>query len=150
MTVTGDETLRQESIDILRQTQAKLEEAQAEAASLRVLLAIRTHQHSQAWRARQLCAAELEAVRSAAAARTVPREADQASTEAIARAEARTDAVQTVLGAVLASLRFWALDRRRFQALIVQASRATPDEGSAAERHAVLLAETRRVLGRTE
>jgi len=150
VTVTADETLRQDSSEILRQTQVKLEEARTEAASLRVLLAIRTHQHDQAWQAWQRCEAELEAVRIAADARRVPEAAEQASAEAVIRAEARTDAVRIVLGAVLASLRFWALDRRRFQAVIVQASRATPNEGCGAERHAVLLAETRRVLGRTE
>ena len=149
MTVIGDETLRQDLSEVLRQTQAKLEEAQSEAASLRVLLAIRTHQHDQAWQARQRCAAELEAVRAAASTRA----ADQASAacaEAVARAEARTDAVRTVLKAVLASLRFWSLDRRRFRTLIAQAGRATPDEGPGAEQHAVLLTEARRVLGRTE
>ena len=148
MTVTGDETLGQDLSEILRQTQAKLEAAEAEAASLKVLLAIRTRQHDQAWQAGRLCAAELEDARVKATTRTAEREADHDSAEAVARAEARTEAVRTVLGAVLASLRFWALDRRRFQALVIQASRQTPDEGSGAERHAVLLTETRRVLGR--
>ncbi|MCJ2137950.1 atp-dependent helicase [Methylobacterium sp. J-026] len=167
MTVTGDETSVQDLLKDLRETQARLEAAQAEAASLKVLLALRTHQYDQAWQAGQRAAAELDVARSGEVARTAERadawarEADLArqldaaraaatSLEAVARAEARADAVRTVLGAVLASLRAWGLDRRRFRGLIDQASREAPDAGSGAERHAVLLAEARRVLGLTE
>ena len=46
---TGDETLAQDLLDDLRALQAKLDATQAEAASLKVLLALRTHQHDQAW-----------------------------------------------------------------------------------------------------
>ncbi len=167
MTVTGDETSVQGLMKDLRETQARLEAAQAEAATLKVLLALRAHQYDLAWQAGQRAAAELEAARSGEVARRAERaeawareaaltrqldgaQASAASLEAVARADARADAVRTVLGAVLASLRAWGLDRRRFRGLIAQASREAPDEGSGAERHAVLLAEARRVLGLTE
>ncbi|MCJ2070692.1 atp-dependent helicase [Methylobacterium sp. J-030] len=157
MTVTGEETLAQD----LRETQAELEGARAEIASLKVLLALRTHQHDQAWQAARSAAAERDMARpcpnpAARAPVDSPSDADStmpgatAHTESIARAEVRADAVRIVLGAILKSLRFWGLDRRRFQALIVQAGRETPETGPEAERHRVLLAEARRVLGRAD
>ncbi|MCJ2088251.1 atp-dependent helicase [Methylobacterium sp. E-005] len=154
MTVTGDQTLAQDLLKDLRETQAKLEGAQAEIASLKVLLALRTHQHDQAWQAAQRAAAQRDEARTTpnpvAAAHTGRRPgADGAAdADAMARAEARTDAVRIVLGAVLKSLRVWGLDRRRFQSLVVQAGRETPETGPEAERHAILLVEARRVLGR--
>ena len=147
---TGDETLARELLKDLRETQAKLDAAREEAASLKVLLTLRTHQHDQAWqtaqeRAHALDEAHDRAARltgDLAAART--RAADAADA---AQADERTEAVRIVLNAVLASIGSRALDRRRFQDLIAQAGRATPDQGPGAARHAVLLTEARRVLG---
>lgn len=152
MTVTGDEMRAQETLQALRETQTKLEEARAEIAALKVLLTLRTHQHDQAWQAARRAAADLEQVRAptttpAADTRERPAAADP---EAVTRAEARTEAVRIVLGAVLASLRPWGLDRRRFQKRVVQAGREAPEAGPGAERHGVLLAEARRVLGRSQ
>ncbi len=154
MTVTGDEMLAQDLPGDLREVQAKLDAAQAEVAALKVLLALRTHQHEQAWQAAQRAARDLDHLRAgadaaAADARTVA-DAAAAQGEIVARAEARTDAVRIVLDAVLASLRVWGLDRRRFQKRIAQAGRDAPVAGPGAERHAILLAEARRILGRTE
>ena len=153
------ETLVQELLRDLRATQAKLEVAQEDAASLRVLLALRTHQHDLAWQARHRLEVELatvlaqEAVRSSARVDTptdtVPADkptGDEAP-EALACAEERFAAAQTVLGALLDSIRRRALDRRRFQELIARAGREAPDTGPGAARHAVLLSEARRVLG---
>jgi hypothetical protein len=148
VTVTGEETLAQDLHKDLRETQARLESAQAEIASLRVLLALRTHQHDQAWQAARRAAADRDE------ARTTPDPAASQETvtaaDNMARAEARTEAVRMVLSAVLRSLRIWGLDRRRFRKLVVQAGRETPETGPEAERHAVLLAEARRVLGRAD
>lgn len=165
LSVTGEEGLGQVPLADLRETQAKLEAALAEAASLRVMLALRSHQYDEAWQAEQRGAAERRSAQAAAEARAAEREASRAREtaaaraqekartdavrdEAVARADARTEAVLTVLGAVLASLRVWGLNRRRFQRLVIQAGRDAPHEGPGAERHAVLLAEARRVLGR--
>lgn len=154
-----DETLAQELLKDLRATQAKLEAAQADAASLRVLLALRTHQHDLAWQAGQRLEAELAAARTREAARStahvdapvdpVPPEgpARAEASEALECAEERLAAARSVLGAVLDCIGRRALDRRRFQELIAQAGREAPDSGPGAARHAVLLAEARRVLG---
>ncbi|WP_370693808.1 atp-dependent helicase [Methylobacterium sp. NEAU K] len=150
MDVTGDETLAQELLKDLRATQAKLEAARDDAASLKVLLALRTHQHDLAWQNEQRLAAELAGARAREAA-LVAELAEAASraadAEAVAVAEERTEAVRTVLGAVLDCIGHRALDRRRFQEIIARAGREAPDDGPGAARHAVLLAETRRVLG---
>ena len=138
--VTGDETLAQELLKDLRASQAKLEAAREDVASLKVMLALRTHQHDLAWQNEQKLAAELESARTRDAASTA------ASADAAAMAEERTEAVRTVLGAVLGCIGGRALDRRRFQELIAQAGREAPDNGPGAARHAVLLAEARRVL----
>ncbi|MDP4003069.1 methyltransferase domain-containing protein [Methylobacterium sp. NEAU K] len=59
----------------------------------------------------------------------------------------RSRAVRIVLNAVLASLRFRSLDRKRFKSIVAKAAQATPNEGPEAARHAVLLEESRKVLG---
>ena len=144
--VTGDQTLAQRLRDDLRETEAKLDAAQADAASLRVLLALRTHQHDGTWQEARRLAAELEAAR-AGHALAAEHDAARNVAEAVATADERTEAVRTVLNAVLASIGQRALDRRRFKDLIAQAGRETPDHGPGAARHAVLLTEARRVLG---
>ena len=155
MTVTGDETRAQDPHTDLRETETKLDEARAEIAALKVLLALRTHQHDRAWQAARRAAADLEQARASSAPTSAPASDDAESSaavqsEAVARAEARTEAVRIVLGAVLASLRPWGLDRRRFQRLVVQAGREAPEAGPGAERHAILLTEARRILGRAQ
>ncbi|SEG21169.1 hypothetical protein SAMN02799625_03093 [Methylobacterium sp. UNC300MFChir4.1] len=152
--MTADQTLAQDLLKDLREAQAKLDAARAEAASLKVLLALRTHQHDQAWQEGQRLAAALaeaqtraEAATTARAETQVDAQANAAASEAAAMADERTEAVRTVLGAVLASIGHRALDRRRFQDLIARAGREAPDQGPGAARHAVLLTEARRVLG---
>lgn len=154
MDMTADQTLAQDLLKDLREAQAKLDAARAEAASLKVLLALRTHQHDQAWQEGQRLAAALaeaqtraEAATTARAETQVDAQANAAASEAAAMADERTEAVRIVLGAVLASIGHRALDRRRFQDLIARAGREAPDQGPGAARHAVLLTEARRVLG---
>lgn len=154
MDMTADQTLAQDLLKDLREAQAKLDAARAEAASLKVLLALRTHQHDQAWQEGQRFAAALaeaqthaEAAATARAETQVDAQANAAASEAAAMADERTEAVRIVLGAVLASIGHRALDRRRFQDLIARAGREAPDQGPGAARHAVLLTEARRVLG---
>ena len=153
-----DETLAQELLKDLRATRAKLDAAQEDTSSLKVLLALRTHQHDLAWQAVQ----RLEAERAAVRAREVvlPPVADLPMADEPADGPARAEAAETlacaeerfaaatfVLGAVLECLGRRGLDRRRFQELIAQAGREAPDSGPGAARHAVLLSEARRVLG---
>ncbi len=153
-----DETLAQELLKDLRATQAKLEAVREDNASLKVLLALRTHQHDLAWQTGRRLEAELAAAHApqttpspttgiptdaASAGDPTPAEAPQA----LACAEERVAAVQFVLGAVLSCVGRRALDRRRFQEIIAQAGREAPDSGPGAARHTVLLAEARRVLG---
>lgn len=154
MDMTADQTLAQDLLKDLREAQAKLDAARAEAASLKVLLALRTHQHDQAWQEGQRLAAALAEAQTRAEAATTARtetqvdaQANAAASEAAAMADERTEAVRIVLGAVLASIGHRALDRRRFQDLIARAGREAPDQGPGAARHAVLLTEARRVLG---
>ncbi|MEE7504326.1 atp-dependent helicase [Methylobacterium sp. C33D] len=147
MDVTADQTLAQELLKDLREAQAKLDAARAEAASLKVLLALRTHQHDQAWQEGQRLAAALAEAQAVAEADT---RVSAAAAEAVAMADERTEAVRAVLGAVLASIGHRALDRRRFQEMIARAGREAPDQGPGAARHAVLLTEARRVLGIAE
>ncbi|TXN76086.1 methyltransferase domain-containing protein [Methylobacterium sp. WL18] len=64
----------------------------------------------------------------------------------LAEAEFRIEAMRTVLDAVRASTSWRGLDRRKFQDLIVEASRSVPATGPAAVQHHVLLAEARRML----
>lgn len=157
-----DETLAQELLKDLRASQAKLEAAQGEIATLKVLLSVRTRQHDLAWQAGRRLEAELaaagerDASRSTAAvdAHTMEAAADGLTPaeagEALACSEERFAAAKFVLGAVLGCIGRRALDRRRFQDLIAQAGREAPDSGPGAARHAVLLAEARRVLGIAE
>ncbi|MGH1572638.1 atp-dependent helicase [Methylobacterium sp. P31] len=150
MDVTGDQTVAQELQKDLRDTQAELEAARADAASLRALLALRTHQYDQAWQAGQRLAAELQDIQAREAALIAERDDARASAiaaEALAEADERTEAVRCVLRAVLACIGARALDRKRFQDLIARAGREAPDHGPGAARHAVLLTEARRVLG---
>lgn len=65
---------------------------------------------------------------------------------ALAEANFRTEAVQIVLSALLASNGWRGLNRRRFRDLVAQASRTVPDTGPAAVQHHVLLAEATKVL----
>lgn len=148
--VTGEAMLAQELLNDLRAAQAKLEAAREDAASLKVLLALRTHQHDLAWQEAQRLAAELENARTRSSALEAERaegQADAASAHAVAEADERTEAVRIVLGAVLDSIGSRALDRRRFQEIIARAGREAPTDGPGAARHAVLLTEARRVLG---
>ena len=68
-------------------------------------------------------------------------------TSELAQANFRVQAVQTVLSAVLCSIGWRGLDRRKFQKLIGEASRRVPNSGPAAIQHAVLLTESQKVLG---
>ncbi|MCJ2058338.1 hypothetical protein MKL09_17490 [Methylobacterium sp. J-048] len=65
---------------------------------------------------------------------------------ALAEANYRTEAVQTVLAAVLACQSWRGLDRKKFRRLIAEAGSAIPNAGPASVQHAVLLAEARKVL----
>lgn len=67
-------------------------------------------------------------------------------TTALAQANARTEAVRTVLSAVLASQSWRGLDRKKFLGLIEEASRLVPNAGPLSVQHEVLLAESRKVL----
>ena len=71
-------------------------------------------------------------------------------THRLAEAEASTDAMRIVLTATRASLSWRGLDRGKFKAQIVEASKLIPTEGPAAAQHAVLLAESRKMLGLAE
>ncbi|MCJ2054936.1 hypothetical protein MKL01_35515 [Methylobacterium sp. J-070] len=64
-----------------------------------------------------------------------------------ALAEHREAAVRTVLDAMIASLGWRGLDRKKFKALIAGAAQKVPDHGPASVRHEVLYAESRKVLG---
>lgn len=145
--VTGDAMLAQELLNDLRAAQAKLEAAREDAASLKVLLALRTHQHDLAWQEAQRLTAELENARTRSSDLETERAEGQAGAASAAEADERTEAVRTVLGAVLDSIGSRALDRRRFQEIIARAGREAPTDGPGAARHAVLLTEARRVLG---
>ncbi len=145
--VTGDAMLAQELLNDLRAAQARLEAAREDAASLKVLLALRTHQHDLAWQEAQRLAAELENARTRSSALETEHAEGQAGAASAAEADERTEAVRTVLGAVLDSIGSRALDRRRFQEIIARAGREAPTDGPGAARHAVLLTEARRVLG---
>jgi hypothetical protein len=69
---------------------------------------------------------------------------------ALAEANARTEAVQIVLSAVVASQGWRGLDRRKFRKMITEASRLVPNTGPLAVQHEVLLAEARKVLAAKE
>lgn len=65
---------------------------------------------------------------------------------ALAEANARVEATQITLTALLASISWRGLRRRKFRALIAEAARTIPDEGPAAVQHHILLSEVRKVL----
>ncbi|MCJ2063048.1 hypothetical protein MKK63_10040 [Methylobacterium sp. J-088] len=62
-------------------------------------------------------------------------------------AEYRIEAMRIVLEAARASMNSRAIDRRKFQGLIAEASRSIPATGPAAVQHHVLLEEASRILG---
>lgn len=66
--------------------------------------------------------------------------------QALAEANARTEAVQIVLAAVVSSQGWRGLDRQKFRRLITEASRLVPNTGPRSIQHEVLLAESRKVL----
>ena len=66
---------------------------------------------------------------------------------AIVEERERTEAVRLVLQALVMSIGWLGLRRRLFLSRIARLGRETPDSGPQAARHAVLLAESRRVLG---
>ncbi|GJE13295.1 class I SAM-dependent methyltransferase [Methylobacterium longum] len=65
----------------------------------------------------------------------------------LAREKQRSRALQTVLHAVLASLRSRALNKKKFKSIITEAAQNTSSVGPEAAQHLVLLAETQKVLG---
>jgi len=77
---------------------------------------------------------------------TAANEAD-ALAKALAEANERTEAVRSVLMALVGTLSPRAIKRREFQEAVRKAAADVPDKGPQAVRHAVLLEETRRVLG---
>ncbi|MGH1590627.1 atp-dependent helicase [Methylobacterium phyllosphaerae] len=66
---------------------------------------------------------------------------------ALAEANARAEATEVTLTALLASIGWRGLQRRKFRALIAEAARTIPDEGPAAVQHHILLTAVRKVLG---
>jgi predicted nucleic acid-binding Zn-ribbon protein len=64
----------------------------------------------------------------------------------VSEANHRMEATRAVMTALLKSVGPRAVKRPRFQELIAQESRSTPNHGPAAVRHEVLLEEARRVL----
>ncbi|MCJ2020736.1 ATP-dependent helicase [Methylobacterium sp. E-065] len=66
--------------------------------------------------------------------------------QALAEANARTEAVQIVLAAAISCQGWRGLDRQKFRGLITEASRLVPNTGPRSVQHAVLLAESRKVL----
>lgn len=68
----------------------------------------------------------------------------------LAEANARAEATQITLTALLASIGWRGLQRQKFRALIAEAARTIPDEGSAAVQHHIQLTELRKVLNLDE
>ncbi|XYD10638.1 ATP-dependent helicase [Methylobacterium sp. NMS12] len=102
----------------------------------------------------QECRIQLDAARKDEAARAAVRgeleaalRREAALAAAIVEERERTEAVRLVLQALVMSVRRFGLRRRLFRARIARLGRETPDSGPQAERHSVLLAEARRVLG---
>lgn len=95
-----------------------------------------------------------EARRDGAACETVRAELGEAvergrALEAeLARERERTQAVRIVLDALAGSIGRFGLRRDAFRQRVREAGRDTPESGPQAARHAVLLEEVRRVLGR--
>ncbi|CAM3025199.1 hypothetical protein JHFBIEKO_3101 [Methylobacterium mesophilicum] len=75
-------------------------------------------------------------------------EVDQLNTK-LAVAEQREEAVRMVLRALIASLRPFGFDKKRFKRCVFEEGQDTPDEGPASIRHSVLNQEARRVLRET-
>jgi len=65
---------------------------------------------------------------------------------ALAEANARTRAVQSVLSAMIASQGWRGLNRQKFRKLIAEAGSLVPNNGPLSVQHEVLLAESRKVL----
>jgi len=102
----------------------------------------------------QQCRIELAAARGDEAARAAIRSDLEAALrrEEVLKSELvlereRTEAVRLVLQALMVSLRRFGLRRRLFLSRIARLGRETPDSGPQSARHAVLLSESRRVLG---
>lgn len=70
----------------------------------------------------------------------------EALKERLAVAEQREEAVRLILRALIASIRPFGFDRKRFKRCVHEEGQDTPNEGPAAIRHSVLHQETRRVL----
>jgi hypothetical protein len=64
----------------------------------------------------------------------------------LAQANARTEAVQSVLSAVIASQGWRGLNRKKFRRLVAEAGSLVPNNGPLSVQHEVLLAEARKVL----
>lgn len=102
----------------------------------------------------QECRIQLDAARRDGAARATVSEDLEAALRreavlaaAIVEERERTEAVRLVLQALVMSIGWLGLRRRLFLSRIARLGRETPDSGPQAARHAVLLAESRRVLG---
>jgi len=67
----------------------------------------------------------------------------------LAIAEQREEAVRMVLRALIASIRPFGFDKKRFKRCVFEEGQDTPDEGPASVRHSVLNQEGRRVLRET-
>ncbi|GJE14959.1 hypothetical protein [Methylobacterium longum] len=63
-------------------------------------------------------------------------------------AQARTQAMSTLVDALSSSLRPFGFDRKRFLAAIRKAARSIPDHGPASHQHTVLFEGSNRFLGR--
>jgi hypothetical protein len=103
----------------------------------------------------QECRIQLEAARRDAASEVdlraelaAAREREQALAAEIVQERERTEAVRLVLQALTLSIGRFGLRRRLFLSRIARIGRETPDSGPQSVRHTVLLAESRRVLGR--
>ncbi|MCJ2049238.1 hypothetical protein [Methylobacterium sp. J-070] len=63
-------------------------------------------------------------------------------------AQSRSEAMNTLVDALIGSLRPFGFDRKRFLTTIRQAARSLPDHGPAASQHTVLFEGSNRFLGR--
>lgn len=82
------------------------------------------------------------------AANQIAKVAAEERVRAASEADARVEAMQAVIAAMIESLRPYGLDRRKFAAAIRSVAEQTPTEGPKAIQHAVLHAESTRVLRR--
>ncbi|MGW8788873.1 hypothetical protein [Heyndrickxia sporothermodurans] len=69
------------------------------------------------------------------------------ASDAVTEANERTEAVRSVLMALVSTLGPRAINRQAFQEAVRKVAAGVPDNGPQAVRHAVILEETRRVLG---